>query len=345
MYLIEDCMILEAQVDESSKKEGPIKLEGLFQRAETQNQNGRVYSKAILEREINKMRKILESRPIVGEIDHPSSQKINLDKVSHKIVELRMDGNEVYGRIETLTTPYGKILEALIRDGIKLGISSRGTGTLSESGNKISVNDDYQMVTFDMVNDPSTQGAYPSVYECVMGEWIPARSIKYGDGIVEIRNLGPKAAKIVSKILKADGFNVDMNESAVVISGSRFDSVRASLVESDFLSESFIRSNVCLIGEEKTDRGEMFQNFVANKMKKWGIRSFDDLKGTKRDDFLDEIDTDWVSRDDQKAALGEDYVMGWNRNEKIDGFVKKNPLPKGGTEEFRLWLDKMLMIK
>jgi len=139
---------------------GKIMLSGIIQRANTLNQNGRVYPKAILEREIMNYQKLIRENRALGECDHPDSSVIELKNASHIVREAYMKGDDVYGRIEILDTPSGKIIQSLIESGVTLGISSRGVGsTVSQGGNQV-VQDDFQLICFDMVSEPSTPGAF-----------------------------------------------------------------------------------------------------------------------------------------------------------------------------------------
>lgn len=139
---------------------GKIMLSGIIQRANTLNQNGRVYPKPILEREIMNYQKMIRENRALGECDHPDSSVVELKNVSHIVREAYMKGDDVYGRIEILDTPSGKIIQSLIESGVTLGISSRGVGsTVSKAGNQV-VQDDFQLICFDMVSEPSTPGAF-----------------------------------------------------------------------------------------------------------------------------------------------------------------------------------------
>lgn len=155
---------------------GPKKtyLKGLFQHGGIKNGNSRVYPAQILEREINKNLDKIKGRNMLGELDHPTEGKIHLDKVSHVITELNMNPDgRVMGSLEVFDgpdelggTPKGRILGSLIKRGVRLGISSRGFGSTKENNETNEVQDDYKLITFDIVADPSTPGAFPSaVYE------------------------------------------------------------------------------------------------------------------------------------------------------------------------------------
>ena len=150
-------------VERSIKENKPLMVSGIIQRAEAKNQNGRVYPKDILEREIKKYAEgPVKERRAMGELDHPESSVINLQNVSHNIVEVSMKGNDVYGKVEILSTPAGNILKELFRNGITVGISSRGMGSVKEnmSEGTVEVQDDFELLCFDFVSTPSTHGAF-----------------------------------------------------------------------------------------------------------------------------------------------------------------------------------------
>ena len=152
-------------VERSIKENKPLMVSGIIQRAEAKNQNGRIYPKDILEREIKKYAEgPVKERRARGELDHPESSVINLQNVSHNIVEVRMKGNDVYGKVEILSTPAGNILKELFRNGITVGISSRGMGSVKEnvSEGTVEVQDDFELLCFDFVSTPSTHGAFMS---------------------------------------------------------------------------------------------------------------------------------------------------------------------------------------
>ena len=139
---------------------GAYIMTGIMQKSEVMNGNGRVYPHKILEREINNYQKMVQERRVLGELDHPDDSVINLKNASHIVTEIWMENNNVMGKIEVLSTPSGKILRDLIDAGVKLGISSRGLGSVKKKGEKTYVEDDFQLICFDMVSEPSTPGAY-----------------------------------------------------------------------------------------------------------------------------------------------------------------------------------------
>ncbi len=135
-------------------------LTGVMQRADAQNGNGRVYPKGILEREIENYKKIVKERRALGELDHPDDSVVNLKNASHMITDVWWDGNDVMGKAQILNTPSGQVLKELVNAGVKLGISSRGLGSVHESQGKTIVEDDFQLICFDFVSEPSTSGAF-----------------------------------------------------------------------------------------------------------------------------------------------------------------------------------------
>ena len=154
------------QINESLKENnGKLVVRGVLQRAESKNQNGRVYPREVLVREAKKYHKefIKQSRAM-GELDHPESSVVNLQNVSHNIKEMHWEGDNLLGTVEVLSTPSGNILTELFKSGIKLGISSRGMGsveTVSEGGEQSQeVQPDFELIAFDFVSNPSTHGAF-----------------------------------------------------------------------------------------------------------------------------------------------------------------------------------------
>lgn len=168
--MLTECRILEAKViRENSNGVKKVKISGLFQRADEANNNKRIYSKPILESAIEGLQGKINERSLVGALDHPTNDIIHLSQASHLITKLYMKGNDVIGEAEILSTPSGKVVQALIDDGVKLGISSRGIGSLTQNEDATSkVNEDFKLVTFDFVADPSTRGAFANVTESVM---------------------------------------------------------------------------------------------------------------------------------------------------------------------------------
>ena len=150
-------------INESMEKNnGRLLVKGVLQRAEAQNQNGRVYPRNILMREAKKYADVnIKERRALGELDHPDSSVVNLNNVSHNVVEMHWNGDDLVGTVEVLGTPAGNILKELFKAGIKLGISSRGLGSVKNLGEgSVQVQDDFELIAFDFVSNPSTHGAF-----------------------------------------------------------------------------------------------------------------------------------------------------------------------------------------
>ena len=165
-------------IEENAKGQKEYFIEGVFMQSEIKNRNGRVYPKEIMQKEVNRYRKeFVEKDRAFGELGHPEGPTINLDKVSHLITSLEEDGNNYIGRAKILSTPNGQIVRNLIDDGAKLGVSSRGLGSLEEKGGAQYVKGDFQLATAaDIVADPSAPEAFvEGIYEGV--EWIMSNGI------------------------------------------------------------------------------------------------------------------------------------------------------------------------
>ena len=149
------------QIAESIKENsGNLVVKGVLQKAKEQNQNGRVYTRKLLEREAGKYQELINDKRALGELDHPDSAIVNLQNVSHNVKKMWWEGDSLMGSVEVLGTPAGNILKELFKSGITLGISSRGMGTTREHEGKTLVNDDFELVAFDFVSNPSTRGAF-----------------------------------------------------------------------------------------------------------------------------------------------------------------------------------------
>lgn len=152
-----------SSINESiAQNDGRLIVKGVLQRANAENQNGRVYPREVLVREATKYNSVqIKERRALGELDHPDSSVVNLNNVSHNIVEMHWNGDDLVGTVEVLSTPSGNILKELFKSGIKLGISSRGLGSVKQLGEgKVEVQDDFELIAFDFVSNPSTHGAF-----------------------------------------------------------------------------------------------------------------------------------------------------------------------------------------
>ena len=157
------------KINESiSENNGKLVVKGVLQRAESKNQNGRVYPREVLLKEVAKyLENQVTERRALGELDHPESSVVNLNNASHNIIEMHWDEDNLMGTVEILSTPAGNILKELFKSGIKLGISSRGLGSVepieeAEDGEEdtVEVQPDFELIAFDFVSNPSTQGAF-----------------------------------------------------------------------------------------------------------------------------------------------------------------------------------------
>ncbi len=154
------CQDLLTEAEKRFVAEGGMILSGICQKANTLNGNGRVYNEEILRREVKNYQKLIDENRALGELDHPDSSVVTLEKVSHKVTKLWMEGDDVYGKLQVLPTPAGNILRSLVESGVQVGISSRGLGSVREQNGQTIVEDDFQLICFDMVSEPSTPGAF-----------------------------------------------------------------------------------------------------------------------------------------------------------------------------------------
>tara|TARA_Y100000593_G_scaffold86362_1_gene164925 strand:+ start:1066 stop:1671 length:606 start_codon:yes stop_codon:yes gene_type:complete len=150
-----------------TQNNGKLVVKGVLQRAEAKNQNGRVYPMETLVREAKKYAgTFVKERRALGELDHPDSSVVNLNNVSHNVLDMGWSGKDLVGTVEVLSTPSGNILKELFKSGIKLGISSRGMGSVKEvmreGDETLEVQPDFELIAFDFVSNPSTHGAFLS---------------------------------------------------------------------------------------------------------------------------------------------------------------------------------------
>ena len=176
-------------VEKNEKGEKEYFIEGVFMQAEVKNRNGRIYPKAIMAKEVKRYTKeFIDKNRAFGELGHPEGPTINLDKVSHMITSLVEDSNNYVGRAKILSTPNGQIVRSLIDDGAKLGVSSRGLGSLEQKGDAQVVKGDFQLATAaDIVADPSAPEAFvEGIMEGV--EWIYDNGILKAQDVEEMQN-------------------------------------------------------------------------------------------------------------------------------------------------------------
>ncbi len=173
------------QINESIKEnDGRLIVKGVLQRANSKNQNGRVYPRDTLVREAKKYSDVqIKERRALGELDHPDSSVVNLNNASHNVMEMHWKNDDLVGTVEVLGTPAGNILKELFKSGIKLGISSRGLGSVKEiaedkegDGDTVEVQPDFELIAFDFVSNPSTHGAFLSPMNESAGQKNPKSS-------------------------------------------------------------------------------------------------------------------------------------------------------------------------
>ena len=162
---------LEYITEEKSEGKRNTYIKGIFMQTERENKNGRIYRKPVLEKELQRYQSLIQEKRSLGELGHPPNPSINLNQVSHLITELKWDGNDIIGTAKILDTPMGKIAKNFIEEGVRLGVSSRGLGSLKERNGINEVQDDFHLATVDIVADPSAPDAF---VEGIMenAEWI-----------------------------------------------------------------------------------------------------------------------------------------------------------------------------
>ena len=189
---------LQVSITEGKNGQKKYNIEGIFAQAEGKNRNGRIYPMQVMEKAVGKYSTDQVSKGrAVGELNHPEGPTVNLDKVSHKINDLKFEGNDVMGKAQILETPMGNIVKGLLEGGVQLGVSTRGMGSLERRNNAMYVKDDFMLNAIDIVQDPSAPGAFVNgIMEGV--EWI------WHNGIIEARTI----EKMETEIKKAPRANL-----------------------------------------------------------------------------------------------------------------------------------------
>ena len=182
----------------TEKKEDGTKsvyIEGIFMQAEKPNRNGRMYGKGIMEREVQKYQELINEKRSLGELGHPPNPSINLNQVSHMITGLKFEGNDIYGKAKILDTPMGKIAKNFIEEGVRLGVSSRGLGSVKLNKEGVNeVQDDFHLATVDIVADPSAPDAFvQGIMESA--DWILENGVWKAVQIEQAQNTIRKASK------------------------------------------------------------------------------------------------------------------------------------------------------
>ena len=196
---------IEFLVTEGKNGKKNYAIQGIFAQAEKKNRNGRMYPMPIMERAVGKYNdeQVTKGRA-VGELNHPDGPTVNLDKVSHKIDELKFEGNDVMGKASILNTPMGEVVKGLLDGGVTFGVSTRGMGSLSQRNGAMVVNDDYILNAVDIVQDPSAPGAFVNgIMEGV--EWV------WNNGIIEAQTIERMETEI-KKAPRADLYETQVRE-------------------------------------------------------------------------------------------------------------------------------------
>ena len=195
---------LEVLTEEKNGKKS-YAIEGIFMQAESKNRNGRVYPRAVMESAVDKynQEQVVPGRA-VGELNHPEGPTVNLDKVSHKIEKLDWSGNDVMGKATILNTPMGEVVKGLLDGGVKLGVSTRGMGSLQRGNDAMVVKDDFILNAVDIVQDPSAPGAFVNgIMEGV--EWV------WNNGIIEAKAI-EKMETEIKKAPRSDLYETQVRE-------------------------------------------------------------------------------------------------------------------------------------
>ena len=189
--------------DKTGKKQYIV--EGIFAVAEGKNRNGRVYPKNVMEKAVDTyVKQQVKTNRAVGELNHPDGPTVNLDKVSHLITDLKMEGNNVMGKARILETPMGQIVAGLLEGGVQLGVSTRGMGSLEEKNGTMYVKDDFMLNTVDIVQDPSASKAFVNgIMEGV--DWV------WNNGVIEPQEI-EKIETEIKKAPRADLYETQVRE-------------------------------------------------------------------------------------------------------------------------------------
>lgn len=201
----EEANVLTELNEETGKKS--YFIEGIFMQGDVKNRNGRIYPSATLEKEMARYQKeFIEPKRALGELGHPDGPTINGDRVSHLITAMRKEGSDFYGKAKILSTPMGEIVKSLLDEGVKIGVSTRGLGSVREKNGVMEVQNDFHLATVDIVTDPSAPNAFVNgimenreyYYDIASTSWRPKEVIEIIEDIVE--EVEKKVNRVVRKI-------------------------------------------------------------------------------------------------------------------------------------------------
>jgi len=326
--LLVECNVLEQVkvIKEGTEGNSRLRLRGKFQQCDEQNNNGRIYPRKILEAQVQAIQEKIGDRSLVGALDHPANDAIHLSQASHVITGLSVDKDgSVIGECEILSTPNGKIVEALINDGVKIGISSRGVGSVTEGIKGKIVNEDFKLITFDLVSDPSTRGAYPELTESIRENSQRAQEIvsKHKKDRVLLTMLESK----ISEALKGKQKKLDKNNNG------KLDSEDFKMLRGDRADEKFPD----LSGDGKVTRKDVLigRGVIPGKKKK--KKSVDVMEavveGLKRVCWGD-------SYNESMYKPGEEQRVRKELDQQAKEKPKKPGYDKKYAEEFKKYAEK-----
>lgn len=205
----ESCEVVSELNEETGKKS--FFIEGVFMQGNIKNRNGRIYPSDVLEKEMNRYQKeFIDTKRALGELGHPEGPQINGERVSHLITEMKREGNDFYGKAKILGTPYGEIVKTLLDEGVKIGVSTRGLGSVKAKNGVMEVQGDFHLSTVDIVTDPSAPNAFVNgimenveyYYDIASNAWLPREAQEEVAEVVEqiTKQVHKKYNRIVHKI-------------------------------------------------------------------------------------------------------------------------------------------------
>lgn len=265
-----------------SKETGRMTVRGVFQRADTKNANGRIYSSSLWERVLNdpKLNEALEGRRMLGEVEHPKEGATSLNRVSHIVTKIERKGDEIIGEAEVLNTPSGQIIQELFRSGVPVGISSRGRGTsINRNGVEYVDENNFHLDTFDFVYKPSTPGAYPDLQESALTKAYRKESTM-DDRLTELKRLEVLAKDMLSEGISSNFSDIKSSYEQCIELEASTDSIIANMDESDIEEYgSYADEVVAAISKAKTKALQVMDAFHENQTQDLSRRAEKALAG------------------------------------------------------------------
>ena len=259
-----DNEILEESVN--GKKQRAYYIKGCFMQADIKNQNGRIYPRPVLEREVEKAQKKIQEGRFLGELDHPNSLDINLERVAMKIIDLKMNNNITEGKAKIIDTPLGKVAKSLIDEGVKLGVSSRGAGSLKETAVGNVVQNDYQLITIDIVHEPSAPSAFvDGIVESKM-EWLIQENLILPKTIEEVNDMKDNFKKYGIK---------DVKEATIRIFNKILNEIKNINMEKTYKLDGLVVINLKVVNDKisiKINVNNNILNGISKNVEKKGFK-------------------------------------------------------------------------